>query len=162
MRKRRKSRSKSRKSKPPKGISHRIKSALFKDPNKVSFKEGVQYHPIVGGIALTVRKVKAKRKPKAKPKRKNPCPKATTIHLKRKRVKIKIKKGALSKELRIPEAKNIPKTLLLKIKGTNIPKGKKSKTIRNPTKSGKRNVKVTSTTKKRASLALTLKRFKKS
>ena len=74
--------------------------------------------------------------------------------------KAKIKKGALSKELGIAEAKNIPKTLLLKIKGTNIPKGKKSKTIRNPTKTGKRNVKVTSTTKKRASLALTLRGFK--
>ena len=85
----------------------------------------------------------------------------TTIHLKRKGVKIKIKKGALSKHLGIPEKKNIPKTLLLKIKATNIPKGKKSKTIRNPTRAGKRNIKITSTTKKQASLALTLKGFKK-
>lgn len=70
--------------------------------------------------------------------------------------KAKIKKGALSKELGIPEAKNIPKALLNKIKSAKI-----GTTIKNPTKSGKRNIKVTGTTKKRATLALTLKSIKK-
>ena len=103
---------------------------------------------------------KSKRKSKSNPrkgsKQQSKNKGKTTIHLKRKGVKIKIKKGALSKYLGIPEKKNIPKTLLLKIK-----RAKKGTTIKNPTKSGKRNIKVTSKTKKQASLALTLKGFKK-
>ena len=102
------------------------------------------------------KRTRKSKRSKAKPKRKNPCPKTTIIHLKRKRVKIKIKKGALSKHLGIPEKKNIPKTLLLKIKGA-----KAGTTIKNPTKSGKRNIKVTSKTKKQANLALTLKEISK-
>ena len=46
--------------------------------------------------------------------------------------------GALSKQLGIPIKDNIPKTLLEKIAKTPI-----GKTIRNPTKKGKRRIKVT-------------------
>ena len=49
-----------------KSLSHRIKSAIFKEPNKVSFKEGVEFHPFIGGIIITYRKARKtiKRKPK--------------------------------------------------------------------------------------------------
>ena len=70
--------------------------------------------------------------------------------------KAKIKKGALSKQLGIPEKKNIPKTLLLKIKGA-----KTGTTIKNPTAKGKKNIPVTPKLKKRANLALTLKKISK-
>lgn len=68
----------------------------------------------------------------------------------------KIKKGTLSKQLEIPEKKNIPIKLLRKIKNTNA--GEK---IKNPTKSGKKVIRVTRLMKKRANLAITLKRFKR-
>jgi len=62
--------------------------------------------------------------------------------------------GALSRQLGIPIKDNIPKTLLEKIAKTPI-----GKTIKNPTKKGKRRIKVTRKLKKRAVLALTLKRL---
>jgi len=62
--------------------------------------------------------------------------------------------GALSRQLGIPVRDNIPKTLLEKIAKTPI-----GKTIRNPTKKGKRRIRVTRKLKKRAVLALTLKRL---
>ena len=66
------------------------------------------------------------------------------------------KKGALSRQLGIPEKDNIPKTLLEKIAKTPV-----GKRIKNPTKSGKRYLTVTRKLKKRAVLALTLKKLKK-
>lgn len=68
--------------------------------------------------------------------------------------KVQLKKGALSRQLGIPEKDNIPFTLLEKIK-----KAKIGDRIQNPTKSGKREIKVTRKLKKRAVLALTMKRF---
>jgi len=68
--------------------------------------------------------------------------------------KAKLKPGALSRQLGIPEKDNIPFTLLEKIKKAEI-----GKTIKNPTKSGKREIKVTKKLKKRVVLALTMKRF---
>lgn len=70
--------------------------------------------------------------------------------------KAKLKKGALSKQLGIPEKENIPITLLRKIK-----KAKTGTVVRNPTKSGKRKIKATRLIKKRANLAITLKRIGK-
>jgi len=64
------------------------------------------------------------------------------------------KPGALSRQLGIPVSKNIPKKLLLKIVKTPI-----GKRIRNPCKTGKRLIRVTRLLKRRASLALTLKKF---
>ena len=66
------------------------------------------------------------------------------------------KPGALSRQLGIPEEENIPKTLLQKIKNAEI-----GETIKNPTKKGKRRIKVTRLLKRRAVLALTLKSIKK-
>jgi len=63
--------------------------------------------------------------------------------------------GALSRQLGIPEEKNIPKTLLNKIVDTPI-----GKTIKNPTKTGRRRIKVTNLLKQRATLAKTMKGFK--
>ena len=68
--------------------------------------------------------------------------------------KATLKKGALSRQLGIPEKDNIPFTLLEKIRKTEI-----GKTIKNPTKSGKPEIKVTRKLKRRAVLALTMKRF---
>ena len=68
--------------------------------------------------------------------------------------KVRIKAGALSTQLGIPEKENIPITLLEKIKKAEI-----GSTIKNPTKSGKQEIKVTKKLKKRAMLALTMKRF---
>jgi len=65
------------------------------------------------------------------------------------------KKGALSRQLGIPERENIPFTLLEKIARAEI-----GRTILNPTKKGKRRIKVTRLLKKRAVLALTLKRLR--
>ena len=66
------------------------------------------------------------------------------------------KPGSLSRQLNIPEEQNIPKSLLQRIKSAKI-----GKTIKNPTKKGKRRIKVTRLLKKRAVLALTLKRVGK-
>ena len=67
-----------------------------------------------------------------------------------------MKRGALSRQLGIPEEKNIPVTLLEKIRKTEI-----GKRIRNPTETGKRLIRVTRLLKKRAVMALTLKRLSK-
>lgn len=66
------------------------------------------------------------------------------------------KKGGLSRQLGIPEKENIPVTLLKRVK-----QAKTGTTITNPTKTGKKKIRVTKKMKKRAILALTLKRFKK-
>ena len=68
----------------------------------------------------------------------------------------KLKKGALRKQLSIPEKEDIPLGLLKKIKETST-----GTIITNPTKRGKRHYKVTKLMKKRASLAITLKGFKR-
>ena len=68
--------------------------------------------------------------------------------------KIGLKKGALSRQLKIPEKDNIPVTLLNK-----IIKAKAGDTIRNPTKSGKRRIKVTRLLERRAIFAKTLKKL---
>ena len=70
--------------------------------------------------------------------------------------KTKLKKGVLSKQLRIPEERNIPFELLQRIKKAPI-----GTHIRNPNKIGKRIIPVTEKLKKRAVLALTLKRIKR-
>lgn len=67
-----------------------------------------------------------------------------------------LKKGALSRQLGIPEEENIPITLLEKIRRAEI-----DTVIRNPTKTGKRRIKVTRKLKRRAVLALTLKRIRR-
>ncbi len=66
--------------------------------------------------------------------------------------KIKLKKGALSKQLEIPEKKDIPITLLNK-----IIKAKAGQTIKNPTKTGKRKIKVTRLLERKSIFAKTLK-----
>lgn len=66
------------------------------------------------------------------------------------------KPGALSRQLGIPVQKNIPISLLKKIRSAKV-----GSTITNPTKTGKRRIKVTRLLKKRAVLALTLKRLRK-
>lgn len=68
--------------------------------------------------------------------------------------KARIKKGALSRQLGIPQEKNIPVTLLKK-----IVRARAGDTIRNPTKSGKRIIKVTTLLERRAILAINLKNF---
>lgn len=70
--------------------------------------------------------------------------------------KIGIKKGALSRQLGIPQEKNIPVTLLNK-----IIRSKAGNTIRNPTLSGKRVIKVTRLLERRAILAMNLKNFQR-
>lgn len=67
-------------------------------------------------------------------------------------LKLNLKKGSLSRMLGIPEKDNIPLTLLRKIVKTEC-----GRTIKNPTKSGKRRIKVTRLLKKRALFALTMK-----
>jgi len=66
------------------------------------------------------------------------------------------KPGSLSRQLNIPIKENIPFTLLEKIKGAPD-----YTRIRNPTAIGKRTIKATPLIKKRANLALILKRIKK-
>ena len=66
------------------------------------------------------------------------------------------KKGALSRQLGIPKSDTIPITLLRAIVKAPI-----GKTIRNPTKKGKRTIKVTRLLKRRAVLALTLRRLRR-
>jgi len=68
----------------------------------------------------------------------------------------KKKKGALSRMLNIPEKENIPFTLLEKIRVTAI-----GKTIKNPTKTGKKQIKVTRLLKRRSGAALNVKRIKR-
>ncbi len=68
--------------------------------------------------------------------------------------KIGLKKGALSRQLGIPEKKNIPVSLLNKIVGA-----KAGQTIMNPTKQGKRRIKVTRLLERRAIFARTLKKL---
>ena len=70
--------------------------------------------------------------------------------------KANLKKGALHRQLGIPQDEKIPVTLLKKIK-----KAKIGETITNPTKKGKRKIKVTPLLKRRANLALTLKELAK-
>ena len=65
------------------------------------------------------------------------------------------KKGALSRQLGIPEKKNIPMSLLNK-----VIRAKAGQTITNPTATGKRRIKVTRLLERRAILARTLKRLK--
>ena len=68
--------------------------------------------------------------------------------------KTKMKKGALKRQLGIPEDEGVPKTFLEEIRRTEI-----GKTATNPTQRGKKRIKVTRLLKKRAVLALTLRRF---
>ncbi len=70
--------------------------------------------------------------------------------------KIKLKKGALSRQLDIPIKDDIPMTLLNK-----IIKAKAGDTITNPTKSGKRRIKVTRLLERRSILARNFKNFKR-
>lgn len=65
-------------------------------------------------------------------------------------------KGALHRQLRIPENKKIPVTLLEEIMDAEI-----GETIINPTKTGKRKIKVTKLLKQRANPVLTVRRLKK-
>jgi hypothetical protein len=66
------------------------------------------------------------------------------------------KKGALSRQLGIPEEENIPITLLNK-----IIKAKPGDTITNPTKRGKKKIKVTKLLERRSILARNLKAISK-
>lgn len=68
----------------------------------------------------------------------------------------KIKKGALSRQLGIPEKENIPITLL-----NAIIKAKPGNIIRNPTKKGKRKIKVTRLMERRAIFAKSMKSIRK-
>jgi len=63
-----------------------------------------------------------------------------------------LKKGALSRQLGIPEEKNIPKTLL-----DEIIQAKAGDRIKNPTKIGKKSFKVTRLMERRAIMARNLK-----
>lgn len=76
-------------------------------------------------------------------------------------LKIRIQKavkhpGTLSRQLKIPVKENIPFTLLEKIKSAKI-----GDTIKNPAKRGMSRIKVTRLLKRRAVMALNLKRNKK-
>jgi hypothetical protein len=70
--------------------------------------------------------------------------------------KVGLKKGALSKQLGVPQSENIPMTLLNK-----IVKAQAGQTIKNPTKTGKKTIKVTRKLERRALLARNLKRIKR-
>ena len=70
--------------------------------------------------------------------------------------KIHLKKGALSRQLKIPIKKNIPMSLLNK-----IIRAKAGQRIINPTKIGKRKIRVTRLLERRAIFARTLKRLPK-
>jgi len=63
------------------------------------------------------------------------------------------KKGALSRQLGVPEKENIPITLKEKIVATPI-----GKRVHNPTQTGKRVVKVTRLLKQRTNAALNMQR----
>ena len=66
--------------------------------------------------------------------------------------KAKIKKGALHSQLSVPQNKDIPVTLLKKIKSATT-----GRTISNPTKTGKRRIKVTTLLKRRVNFALNVR-----
>jgi hypothetical protein len=66
----------------------------------------------------------------------------------------RIKRGALSHDLGIPEAKKIPVTLLRTLHATPV-----GTLLVNPTKTGEATIRVTPRLKRRVSLALTLKRL---
>lgn len=70
--------------------------------------------------------------------------------------KTNLKKGALSRQLGIPEKDNIPMSLLNK-----IIKAKAGQTITNPTKSGKRRIKVTRLIERRSIMARNLKNIRR-
>ena len=70
--------------------------------------------------------------------------------------KAKIKKGALHRQLSVPANKDIPITLLKKIKRT--PTGK---TIMNPTQTGKIKILVSPLLKKRVNFALNVRKRKR-
>lgn len=75
--------------------------------------------------------------------------------LKRKFIRKAIKKpGSLSRQLDIPIEKDIPITLLKKIAAA-----KAGQTIINPTKQGKKRIKVTRLLERRAIFAITLKKM---
>mgnify|MGYP000244578828 CR=1 FL=1 len=65
-------------------------------------------------------------------------------------------RGALHRQLKIPPRKKIPVKLL-----KAIVRAKAGQTIRNPTKVGKRRIKVTRLLERRAILALTLRKLRK-
>ena len=67
-----------------------------------------------------------------------------------------MKKGAFSKMLGIPEEKKIPASLL-----GRIIKADAGETITNPTKLGRKRIKVTAILKKRANLVRNLKKIKR-
>jgi len=64
-----------------------------------------------------------------------------------------LKKGALHRQLGITVGTDIPRTLLRKIKGTA-----EGGTITNPTKKGKRRIKVTKLLKQRVQFAINFSR----
>jgi len=66
------------------------------------------------------------------------------------------RKGALSRQLDIPEKDNIPVALLRVIKYADI-----GEMVHNPTSKGKKWIKVTRLLKRRAVMAMTLKGLKK-
>ncbi len=68
----------------------------------------------------------------------------------------KLKKGTLSRQLGIPIEENIPVTLLKRIRDSDI-----GEVVRNPTKKGKKQFRVTKLLKRRSVLALTLKGIKR-
>ena len=70
--------------------------------------------------------------------------------------RIGIKKGALSRQLGIPIEKRIPLLLLNKIIAARA-----GQTIRNPSKTGKRVIKITRLLERRAILARNLKNFQR-
>jgi len=70
--------------------------------------------------------------------------------------KVVKKPGSLSRQLGIPIKENIPMTLLNKIVAA-----KAGETIKNPTKTGKKRIKVTRLMERRAILARNLKRIKR-
>ncbi len=70
--------------------------------------------------------------------------------------KIHLKKGALHRELGIPKDEKIPVSLLNKIISA-----KPGESIKNPTKKGRKRIRVTRRLKKRVNLARNLKNIKK-
>jgi predicted XRE-type DNA-binding protein len=70
--------------------------------------------------------------------------------------KTHLKKGALSRQLGVPVAKDIPVTLLKKIQSAE-----KGSVVTNPAKLGKKKVTVTGLLKRRTNLAMNLKNIKR-
>lgn len=68
--------------------------------------------------------------------------------------KLHLKKGALSRQLDIPVKDKIPTTLLQR-----IVRAKAGQSIKNPTRIGKRTIKVTPRLERRAILALNLRKM---